>query len=80
MGSQAPKYVCFGDRKTREERNTCLKIHLFGLPETLVMRHATTAARNMVSFSTLIGPFEFECALKFKWTNQSWDLNLGLLN
>ena len=24
------------------------------------MRHATTAARNLVSFSTLIGPFEFE--------------------
>ena len=29
------------------------------------MRHATTAAHNVVSFSTLIGPFEFERALKF---------------
>ena len=38
----------------------CLKIHLFGFPETLVMRYATTAARNVVSFSALIGPFEFE--------------------
>ena len=36
------------------------KIRLFGFPETLVMRHATTAARNLVSFATLIGPFEFE--------------------
>ena len=38
----------------------CLKIHLLGCPDTLVMRHATKAARNVVSFSTLIGPFEFE--------------------
>ena len=59
------KYVCLGGRKTREERKICLKIHLFGYPETLVMRHATTAARNVVSFSTLIGPFEFERTLKF---------------
>ena len=29
------------------------------------MRHATTAARNVVSFSTLIGSFEFERVLKF---------------
>ena len=40
------KYVCFGGRKTREER-----------------RLTATAARKMVSFSTLIGPFEFERAL-----------------
>ena len=38
----------------------CLKIQLFGFPETLVMRYATKAARNVVSFSALIGPFEFE--------------------
>ena len=57
------KYVCFGGRRTREERKICLKIHLFCSPETLVMRHTTTAARNVVSFSTLIGPFEFERAL-----------------
>ena len=44
------------------EKN-CLEIHLFSLPESLVMRHATTAARNVVSFLTLIGPFEFECTL-----------------
>ena len=59
------KYVCFGGRKTREERKICLKIQLFGFPETLVMRHVTMAARNVVSFSTLIGPFQFERALKF---------------
>ena len=38
----------------------CLKIHVFGFREILVMRHATTAAHNVVLFSTLIGPFEFE--------------------
>ena len=59
------KYVCFGGRKTREERKICSKIHLFGIPETLVMRNATTDPRNVVSFSTLTGPFEFERALKF---------------
>ena len=51
------KYLCFGGRKTREERKICLKIHLFGFPQRLVMRPVTTAARNVVSFSTLIGPF-----------------------
>ena len=56
------KCVCFGGRKTREERKICLKIHLFGFPETLVTSHAMTAARNVVSCSTLIGPFEFERA------------------
>ena len=49
---------------TRKERKICLKIHHFSFPETLVMRHATTAACNVVSFSTLIGRFEFEHALK----------------
>ena len=62
------KYVCFV--KTREERKICLKIHLFGFPETLVMRHATTAARNVVSFSTLIGTFEFE-------REHEWPLNVS---
>ena len=50
---------------THKERKICLKIHHFSFPETLVMRHATTAACNVVSFSTLIGRFEFEHALKF---------------
>ena len=54
------KPVCFGGRKTREEQNICLKICLFGFPEVLVMGSATTAARKVVSSSTLIGPFEFE--------------------
>ena len=54
------KYVCFGRRKTREERKICLKIQLFSFPEALVMRHATTAARNVVTLPTLIGSFEFE--------------------
>ena len=65
--------MCFGGPKTREERKICLKIHLFGIPETLVMRHATTAARNVVSFLTLIGPFKFKRALKFnsRWRSRS---------
>ena len=32
--------------------------NLFGFPEVLVMGSATTAARNVVSSSTLIGPFK----------------------
>ena len=57
------KPVCFGSRKTREEQKICLKVCLFGFPEVLVMESATTAARQVVSSSTLIGPFEFvhEC-------------------
>ena len=55
--------VCFGGRKTHEERKPCLKIHLFGFPQRLVNGLETTAARKVVSFSTLIGPFEFERAL-----------------
>ena len=51
------KYAC-GGRKTREERNICLKIRLFRFPQRLVMGSATTAARKVVSFSTLIGPFK----------------------
>ena len=54
------KCVCFGWRKTREGRKICLKIHLFGFPETLVTSHAMTAARNVVSCSNLIGPFGFQ--------------------
>ena len=57
------KYVCVGGRKTREERKICLKIRLFGFPQTLVYELAATAARKVVSPSTLIGPFEFERAL-----------------
>ena len=51
---------CFGGRKTREERKMCPKIHLFGFPDTLVMKHATTAARNVVSFLTLIARSNWE--------------------
>ena len=46
-----------------EKRKICLKIHLFGFPQRLVMRRATMAARSVVSFLTLIGPFEFERTL-----------------
>ena len=53
------KYVCFGSQMTHEEREISLKICLFGFPETLVIRSATTAAHEVVSSSTLIGPFEF---------------------
>ena len=65
------KYVCFGGQKTRKERIMCLQIRLFGFSDVLVTRSATAAARKMVSLSTLICPFQFERALKFKWTNQS---------
>ena len=57
------KYVCFGGRKTRDERKLCLKIHLFGFPQRLVTGQPTTETRKMVSASTLIGPFEFDRAL-----------------
>ena len=40
------KYVCFGGRKTHEERKICLKIYLFGFPETLVTRHVYSAAND----------------------------------
>ena len=69
------KYVCFGGRKTREERKLCLKIHLFGFPQRLVTGQSTTAARKgsrkVVSPSTLIGPFEFDRALATRPSNQS---------
>ena len=78
--------MCFGGRKTREERKICLKICLFGFPEVLVKGSATMAVRNLVvSSSTLIGPFEFERECEgplnlsahsnFKWTNQGWGWN-----
>ena len=57
------KYLCFGGRKTRDERKLCLKIHLFGFPQRLVTGLATKETRKMVSASTLIGPFEFDRAL-----------------
>jgi len=41
----------------------CLKICLFSFPQMLVFRLATTATCKVVSPSTLIGPFEFECTL-----------------
>jgi len=65
------KYVCFGGGKTCEERKICLKIRLFGFPQSLVFRLATTAACKVVSPSTLIGPFEFLCALTTRaWINE----------
>ena len=62
--------MCFGGRKTREEREICLKIRLFGFPEIVVMGSATTAACKVVLSSVLIGLFEFERELKF-WIDQS---------
>ena len=43
------KPVCFGGRKTRDERKICFKICLFGFPEMCVIGSATTAARKVVS-------------------------------
>ena len=54
----------------------CLKISLFGFPETLVIRSATTAALEVVSSSTLIGPFEFGRAHKFN-SRQQDETTLG---
>ena len=67
--------MCFGGRKTREERKLCLKIHLIGFPQRLVTGQSTTAARKLVSLSTLIGPFEFDRALATPPSNQSWRWN-----
>ena len=44
--------------KTHEEQKMCLKICLFGFPQSLVMGSVTTAAQKVVSSSTLIGPFQ----------------------
>ena len=70
------KYVCFAGRKALKERKSCLKIRLFGFPQRLVMGSTTTAARKVVSSSTLIGSFKIwaraqiqqplALALKFK--------------
>ena len=53
--------------KSRNKSNSCTKPNKFhfhlGFPQTLVYRPATTAARKVVSPSTLIGPFQFERAL-----------------
>ena len=74
----------FGGRKNRKERKNCPKICLFGFPVVLMMGSTTTAARKVVSSSTLIGPFEFEreregpylsARSNFKWTNQGWGWN-----
>ena len=51
--------VCFAGRKARKERRICIKICLFGFPQRLVMGFTTTAARKVVSSSTLIGSFRF---------------------
>ena len=67
--------MCFGGRKTCEERKLCLKIHLFGFPQRLVTGQSTTAPRKLVSPSTLIGPFEFDRALATWPSNQSWRWN-----
>ena len=56
---------------TREKQESCLKICLFGLPETLVIRSATAATRKVVSSPTLIGPFKFEHARKFSGRSRS---------
>ena len=71
--------MCFGGPKTHEERESFLKIYLFGFPEMFVIGSAIIAACKVVSSSTLIGPFEFEHKRSlnlsgrsnFKWTNQS---------
>ena len=44
-----------------KNKKTWLKICLFGFLEMFVMGSTTTAAREVVLSSTLIGPFEFEC-------------------
>ena len=78
--------MCYGGRKTREERKTCPKIRLFGFPQRLVIRSATTTAHKVVSSSRLIGRSiwiwahaqiqrPLALALKFKWTNQTWGWN-----
>ena len=48
-----------------------LKICLFGFLEVFVMGAATTAAREVVLASTLIGLFEFERELKFNGRSRS---------
>ena len=48
------KYVRLAGRKSRKERKICL-----GFPQRLVMGSTTTAARKVVSSSTLIGSFRF---------------------
>ena len=50
--------MCFGGRETREEQKICLKARFSGFPQRFVMGSATTAARKVVSSSTLIGPFK----------------------
>ena len=61
---------CQNGLKSAQETS---KTSLFGFPETLVIRSATTAARELVSSSTLTGPFEFEG--KHEWRLQITYLN-----
>ena len=49
------EFCAMGGRKTREER----KIRLFGFPDVLVTRSATTATRKTVSSLTLTGPLKY---------------------
>ena len=49
-----------------KEENFSLKIRLFGFPDMLVSRSALTAARKVISSSTLIGPFEPNQALTIR--------------
>ena len=44
------KYVCFGGRKTREERKLFLKIHLFGFPQRLTPSSRTIRFRFKQGF------------------------------
>ena len=56
------KYVCFGGRKSQEEQKISVKLTSSAFLRPF-WRGMTTAAHNVVSFSTLIGPFQFERAL-----------------
>ena len=48
--------MCFGGRKTHEERKIWLKVRLFGFSDMLVTDSAPTV-KYLASSSTLIGPF-----------------------
>ena len=61
------KYVCFASWKAHKERKICLKIRLFGFSQRLVMGSRTTAARKVVSSSTLIGPFKIWARAQIQW-------------
>ena len=59
-------YMCFGGRKTKQDREILSKVHQFGSPTMLVIRFPTRPLhheKNLVSSFTLIGPFESGHAL-----------------